>query len=255
MRFLLGRGSWGAVVPHAPLLVPEVNPASRDRAIVRSLEEVRSRRADAVFLISSHGERTGVYTRATGDLERMSIPSGRAAAPVEPELTGEFAFEWGEPRLDSPLDHGVVVPLLLKALPPDVPVISCALEETTGPGKSFTGARGRSAAGLAAAIATFAQRRNVAVIASAHGAAGLGANAPLTHQPGAEMLDERILEAFERDIGDLLQIDEASWTHGDPCGRAPLLVLAHLFQNHAGSVHGYDSSQGVGYIVATVDAR
>jgi hypothetical protein len=219
------------------------------------LEEVRSKPADVVFLLSPHGERAGVYTRATGDLKRMSVPSPRAELNVEPELTGEFTFEWGVPRLDAPLDHGIVVPALLNALPSGVPVIACALEEATGPGKSFNGARGRAAAALAAAIATFAQRRNVAVVASAHGAAGLAPNAPLTQRAGAEALDERLLDAVERDVGDVLQIDESSWSHGGPCGRGPLLTLSHLFQNHAGTVHGYDSSQGVGYIVATVDAR
>jgi hypothetical protein len=255
VRFLLGRGSWGAIVPHAPLLVPEINPAFRDRAVLASLEEVRTRRADVVFLISPHGERSGVYTRGAGDLKRMSIPNSRVTVDVDPELSGEFTFEWGEPRLDAPVDHGIVVPLLLNALPSGVPLIACALEEATGPGKSFSGGRGRAAAALAAAIATFAQRRNVAVIASAHAAAGLGANAPLTERPGADALEDRVLNAVERDVGDLLQIDESSWVRGDPCGRAPLLTLAHLFQNHAGTVHGYDSSQGVGYIVATVDAR
>ena len=255
MRALLGRGSWGAIVPHAPLLAPAINPAFKTRAVLSSLEEIRSKSADVVFLISSHGERDGVYTRATGDLKRMSIPGGRAVLNVDPELTGEFAFEWGQPRLDAPLDHGIVVPALSNAIPEGVPVIACALEETTGPGKTFTGARGRAAAALAATIATFAQRRNVAVIASAHGSAGLAPNAPLTQRPGAEALDERLLDAVENDVGNVLQIDESSWEHGDPCGRGPLLTLSHLFQNHSGTVHGYDSSQGVGYIVATVDAR
>ena len=255
MRLLLGRGSWGAVVPHAPLLVPSINPSGGGRGLAGSLEAVRSRDADVVFLISPHAERQGVYTRRVGDLKRMSIPNARAELTVDPELSGQFAFDWGEPRVDLPLDHGVVVPSLLGALPVGVPVIPCALDETTGPRKSFSGAQGRAAAGLAAAIATFAQRRNVAVIASGHGAAGLGPNAPLTQKPGADALDERILDAIESDLGDLLQIDEASWSHGDPCGRAPLLALAHLFQGHAGTVHGYNSSQGVGYIVATVDAQ
>jgi hypothetical protein len=255
VRFLLGRGSWGAVVPHAPLLVPEVNPASRDRDVVRSLEHVRARAADVIFLISPHGERTGAYTRAVGDLRPMSIPGPRAQLQVDPELTGAFGFEWGEPRLDAPLDHGIVVPRLLEALPSGVPVIACALEESTGPGKSFSGAKGRSSAALAAAIATFAARRNVGVIASGHGAAGLAPHAPLTQRAGADALDERLLDAIGRDFADLLQIDEASWDHGDPCGRGPLLTLAHLFQGHPGEVHAYDAAQGVGYVVATVDAR
>ena len=255
MPLLLGSGSWGAVVPHAPLLVPSINPAGGGRGLAGALEAVRSRDADVVFLVSPHAERQGVYTRAVGDLKRMSIPKARAEFSVDPELSGQFAFEWGEPRVDLPLDHGVVVPSLLGALPIGAPVISCALEETTGPQKSFTGAQGRAAAGLAAAIATFAQGKKVAVIASGHGAAGLGPRAPLTQLPGAEVLDERILDAIESDLGDVLQIDEASWSHGDPCGRGPLLALAHLFQGNAGAVHGYNSTQGVGYIVATVEAQ
>lgn len=255
MRFLLGRGSWGAIVPHAPVLLPSVSPAFRGRALPAALAHIRERKADVAILISSHGERSGVYSRAFGSLDRMDVPNVRAEAAVDPELAGELAFEWGEPRLDAKWDHGIVVPVALDALPPDVPVIACALEEATGPGKTFSGTRGRAAGALAAAIATFAQRRNVAVIASAHLSAGLTDASPLSKQLGADSLDERILEAIATDVGGLLQIDESSWSHGDPCGRGPLLVLAHLFQNHSGTVHEYDSSQGVGYLVATVDAQ
>lgn len=255
MRFLLGLGSWGAIVPHAPLLLPGVNATFSSSELLRSLSHVRERRADVVILISPHGTRSGVYARATGSLDPMGIPGHRAEAPLEPELVGELAFEWGEPRIDAPFDHGIVVPLLLDALPPRTPVVACALEESTGPGKSFSGTRGRAAASLAATIAGFAQRRKVAVIASAHTAAGLAPHGPLGLAPGAEALDRRVLDAIETDLGGLLQIDEPSWEHGDPCGHSALLVLAHLFQDHPGMVHAYDASQGVGYLVATVDAR
>ena len=255
MPFLLDGVAWGAIVPHAPLLVPAVSPGYRGSALLDSLIHVRDRVADAIVVITPHGERTGVLARSGGSLARMGLPRLRADAPADPQLIGELAFEWGEPRLDTAPDHGLVVPLLLDAFPAGVPIIACALEETTGPGKSFSGARGRSAASLAAAIAGFAGRKRIGVVASAHTSAGLAPHAPLTERPGSDAFEERVLQAWENDIGRLLEIDEASWDHADPCGRGPLLVLAHLFQGRTGIVHCHDTSQGVGYLVATDDGR
>lgn len=255
MPFLLDGVAWGAIVPHAPLLVPALGSTQRVPALADALTHIRERTADAIVVISPHGRRTGVLASSGGSLGGMGLPQLRADAAVDPHLIGALAFEWGEPRIDLPPDHGVVVPLLLDAFASDVPIVACTLEETTGPGKSFSGVRGRSAAALAAAIASFAGRKRIGVVASAHTSAGLAAHAPLTLRAGADAFEERLRGAWENDIGRILEIDEASWDHADPCGRGPLLVLAHLFQGKAGAVHAYDASQGVGYVVATVEGR
>jgi hypothetical protein len=251
VRFLLGPGSWGAVVPHAPLLIPDINPAFAESEFLASFASVVERRADLIVLVSGHGERTGVYARSGGSLASMSLPAFVADGEVDPDANRELALEWGEPRLEGEADHGVVVPLLLGALPSDTPIVCCALAETTGPGRSFSGPQGRTAASLAAAIAAFAGRRRVGVIASAHTSAGLAAHGPLTLRPGAQAFEERVLDALASDVGRLLEIDEAAWHAGDPCGRGPLLVLSHLFQGRSLEVHGYDTSTGVGYVVAS----
>jgi hypothetical protein len=251
VRLLLGSGSWGAIVPHAPALIPQVNPSYAGTDLLDSLDAIRSRQAELLVLISPHGTGNGVYTRASGSLRAMSIPKVRADAATDPQYVGELALEWGEPRIERDPDHGIVVPLALHALPPEPPVVACALGSSTGPGDSFSGPQGRAAASLAAAISTFSGKRTVGVVASAHTSAGLSPKGPLTLRPQAEAFEERALAAIATDIGGLLEIDEAAWRAGDPCGRGPLLTLAHLFQGRAFNVHSYDGSSGVGYLVAS----
>jgi hypothetical protein len=232
-------------------LVPDINPSFAETEFLSSFAAVVERSADLVVLVSGHGERTGVYARSGGSLAPMSLPNFVADAEADADANRELALEWGNPRLEGEADHGVVVPLLLGAIPTGASTVCCALDETTGPGKSFSGPQGRSAASLAAAIAAFAGRRRVGVIASAHTSAGLSAQGPLTLRAGAQAFEERLLDALGTDVGRLLEIDEAAWHAGDPCGRGPLLVLAHLFQGRSMEIHGYDASAGVGYVVAT----
>lgn len=249
MQLLLGADSWGAIVPHAPLLIPEVNPGEIGRRVIESLGPIQDRTADLVVLVSPHGNRSGVYSRAGGSLKPMSLPDVTADVPTEFELQWDLVFEWHKERLDAEPDHGIVVPLALNALPSDASVLACAMRETTGPGNAFDEEDARSAEVLARAIASIASERTVAVIASAHTSAALSDRAPLTRRPEAEKFEDRLLSTLERDLAGIVELE--GWEAGDPCGRGPLLVLAHLFGGRGLETHAYDSSTGVGYLVAS----
>ncbi|MGI8407821.1 MAG: hypothetical protein ACR2L3_04860, partial [Actinomycetota bacterium] len=105
------------VAPHAPLLRTEVagaaDPCARSRRVATG---VLARRAGALFVIvSPHAERTGVYSRAKGDLGSFGMPalsfSGKSS-----ELAERLAGIWGRPLLDAPVDHGALIPLSLAPL-------------------------------------------------------------------------------------------------------------------------------------------
>lgn len=245
----------GAIVPHAPLLAIGANsdgiPAAR-QAIAAALGAIRSISCDLVIVISPHGPTGRVYRAPGGSLSGFGVPDLSATTSGSGSQAA-LAAEWGVPVMDGS-DHGIVVPLLLGALP-DAPVVACALAEWTG-ASTRPGGRGDpsaaldSAARLAAAILSVAGDLRVLVVCSAHGPAGLSPRAPLTERPESRVLERRILDALSRDPGGLAGIGVDEWAAGGACGAGPLAVFGRLFAGRSAEVVAYEAPVGVGYLVA-----
>ncbi|MPZ70368.1 MAG: hypothetical protein GEU71_12700 [Actinobacteria bacterium] len=247
----------GAIVPHAPLLtigansdgIPEV------MATIRSaLEGVRSIPSDVVILVGPHGPTTGVYRTPAGSLAGFGAP-GMHAGAARSEVSTTLAEAWGVPEIDGS-DHGVIVPLLLDALPP-VPIVACTLADWTGNSTGW-GDEGdpdtsmASAARLGEAIASLAADGSVLVVASAHTSAALSPRAPLTEREEGSRLDDRILGALRGDPRGLLDISPSQWAAGGACGAGPLTLFGQLFGGRSCEVLAYEAPVGVGYLVARV---
>lgn len=247
----------GAIVPHAPLLAVGANSdgiPDAIRTIGTALEHIRSIECDVVVLVGPHGASDGVYPEAAGSLGGFGVPHLSVAAPGS-ELSSALAASWAVPEIYAH-DHGVVVPLLLDALPP-VPVVACTLKDWTGsstiPGGHIdAGASIASAARLGDAIASLPEDLAVLVVASAHTSAALSPRAPLTERDAGARLDGRILEALRSDPGRLLDISHQEWAAGGACGAGPLSLFGRLFAGRPAEVLAYEAPVGVGYLVARV---
>lgn len=227
----------GAIVPHAPLLVPaiageKVGRATEATRTAFSALDVSA--ADVVVIVSPHGERDGVYQRVAGDLDRFGRRGTSVEHPTDHKLATALARRWGVEVVDQPLDHGIVVPLVLMKVP-EVPVIGCSVTASPDP--------------LSAAlkeeldVATF-------VVASANTSAALTARAPLTERPAGRELDDRVLNALRSDPGSIEQIPADLWRGGGSCGRVPLTLFGRLFSEAHVDVLSYEHPFGVGYLVA-----
>ncbi len=247
----------GAIVPHAPLLAIGANSDGIPEAITmigHALEKVRSIACDVVVLVGPHGATDGVYRSPGGSLGGSGAPDLQADA-AESEMSQVFADAWGVSEIEGS-DHGVVVPLLLDALPP-VPVVACTLKgwtgNSTGPGtEGDPGDSMASATRLGDAIVSLAVDRSILVVASAHSSAALSPRAPLTERPEGPRLDERILGALRSDPGGLLEIPASEWGAGGACGAGPLTLFGRLFAGRSCEVLAYEAPVGVGYLVAQV---
>ena len=239
----------GAVVPHAPVLLEDIQPSlDEGRRIRKAIDELDFSSADVIVLVSPHGPAAGIYERCEGSLSGFGIDGVEAVRATDVDLSRSLANAWGRTYIESPLDFGVVVPLLL-GLGGTLPVVGVSLPQTTGPGGSSLSDAIDAAKTLSRALMTVADERDVAVVASAHASAGLSARAPLTEVAGATEVDRELVAALEDDPARVEGLVERLHETGDACGAGPLAMLAQLFEGWRSEGVTYEAPYGVGYLV------
>lgn len=204
-----------------------------------------AKNAEVLVIASPHGPALGIYRRVSGDLGAFGLSVISVAAQTY-DLWSEVA---GSERvaIESPADHGVVVPLRLIAW--DLPVIALATADSDA-GRAGPAA---SAAGRAARlIQQIATTKNVAVVASVNTSAALSARAPYPNDANASESETRLLEILQTDMELLKNEAEAITEQGRSCALSPLLVLAELFGGRGMELLAHEAPVGVGYLVAQV---
>jgi hypothetical protein len=244
----------GAVVPHAPVLLPEIGGRSgaeaRDR-ILRACDKIDTSGAEVLLVVSPHGRGAGVYARGTGSEASFGGPEARLDSSTDRDAAESLARAWKAPLLEDELDHGAVGCLHL--LDVRRPSVVAALPETTGP-DATTDACAAMVEGrkLAGAVKRSFTGSSVLVVASAHTSAALTPRAPLTERPEGKSLDERVLRSLATDVGALDDISCDAWTAGGSCGAGPFAAFGRLLSGRSAEVLAYEHPFGVGYLVATV---
>lgn len=214
----------GAIVPHAPLLLPEIagpEVAAAAGSIGDAIRSIDLGEADAILLLTPHAPTAGVYRAKKGDLSGFGVSDVEVSLKAHPRL----AKSLGLPTVDGPLDHGVVVPLRIGGW--DLPVVAIGVEEgmSIEPGSDI----------------------DVAVVASVNGSTGLSARAPSMEIPGAARAQEDFMAALERDVSAAARL----YLPG-ACGPVVLGAFADAFAGRRADVLAYEAPVGVGYVVAQV---
>jgi MEMO1 family protein len=244
----------GAVVPHAPVLLPEIGGRSgaeaRDR-VLRACDKIDTSGAEVFLVVSPHGRVAGVYARGTGTEASFGGPEARIDSPTDTRAAESLARAWKAPLLEDELDHGAVGCLHL--LDVRRPSVVATLPETTGPGATTDACtamvEGRK---LAGAVKRAFNGSSVLVVASAHTSAALTPRAPLTEKPEGRALDDRVLTSLATDAGGLDDISCDAWTAAGSCGAGPFAAFGRLLSGRRADVLAYEHPFGVGYLVAAV---
>ncbi|MDQ4142786.1 MAG: hypothetical protein M3198_03425 [Actinomycetota bacterium] len=239
----------GAVVPHAPLLLPaisgpEVAPAAT--TLRRAMGEIDLTGFDLVVVLSPHGRRTGVYPQAAGTLGDFGYSGIGLEMEGDAEVTAALASAWGSPLLDDGADHGIVVPFLLWNTEHErmsCPVVAASLAETSGDG----------AISFAEALLEVTGDRRVLFVASANGSAGLSARAPVTEIEGTAQLEDAFLDALRQDAAGVEKVVGELVEQAGSCGGGPLTALARLCAGQSSRILAHERPVGVGYTVAVTD--
>lgn len=244
-------GPPSALVPHAPLLLAELCPVGFEQQTQRvrdAIEALPWRDVDLTVLLSPHGERSGVYRAARGSLSGFGVTGIEGEWAIDPDRAEELAEAWGAPLLDLPIDHGILVPLLLGAAG-GRPVVAAALAETTGATGEIESSL-RAARRLAPSLRRFGAR--VGFVASINSSAALSPRAPYGEQRAALEIEEELLAALHADVGRLDALAPRLFDAGRSCAAGPLACLARLRPGSRGRLCAYERPAGVGYPVAFV---
>ena len=256
--------SLAAVVPHPPILLPEIG-AGREAAAQATLDAyaviadaLRADRPDRVLLISTHGivtlRRFHLLTAPlTGDLEPFGAPQCRVEQPNDPTLAEAVlaaARRDGQPLSPvdhwEPHDHSAIVPLTL---------LGDALAETptTVVSVCFRSTREHHEFGRCLAEAIASAPGRTAVIASGDGAHTLNAESPQGFHPQAAPFQRALNDALhEWDTEAILGFEEDLRREIDESVVSPTALLAGILRGRPTRVEllAAEAPWGVAYTTA-----
>jgi len=260
---------FGCIVPHPPLLVPEVGGgrereiSATTRAMERLSKELAGHQPDTIFVISPHGaslyDAMGVATAraSSGNMLMWGAPGldfdfendaeAVSAIQEEAKAAGVPLKSIGEKRYE--LDHGVTVPLYflrkglkqVRLVPLTFSWLPLNIHYTFG--KALRRAAERSG-------------RRVALVASGDLSHRLLPEAPAGYDPMGQVFDKKLVEAIERyDARAILGLDEDLVSHAGECGLRSIVILLGALEGLSArpQVLSYEGPFGVGYLVASFD--
>jgi hypothetical protein len=249
----LSAGITGALVPHAPLLLPEVSgeEISGETGPIREvLATIAFDDVDLVVVLSPHAAETGVYSTVAGSLDDFGVPGVKLQRQTDAGVVDALTATWDKPTVRDRVDHGVLLPLMLLGTA-DTPVVAAGLSEVDGGLGSFERAMD-DAASFARAIGELSNEMRILLAVSAQTSCALTPRAPLTERAEAKPAEAAVIDALSGDPAALRGSLEELWKRGGSCSPATLAVYGDVFGGRASEVLAYQYPFGVGYVVARV---
>ncbi|HEX7294758.1 MAG TPA: AmmeMemoRadiSam system protein A, partial [Pyrinomonadaceae bacterium] len=255
---------FSGIVPHPPIMVPEVGQESIDdvRSSIDAMAEFTRRLVDSnagtVILISPHAplelDSFVAYQgpEVRGDFANFRAPNTRLNAAVDQELLDAITKHAAANNYnidgitDAKLDHGTAVPLyfLLK---------NGWRGKVVALGYSFLSIKDHLKFGDCIRKAIDETGRSVAFVASGDLSHRLRPDAPAGYNPGAYLFDQQVVQALEEnDPQSIVQIDPGLRKLAGECGYRSMVVALGAtrdLQSHC-EVLSYEAPFGVGYLVA-----
>jgi AmmeMemoRadiSam system protein B len=260
---------FGCVVPHPPVIVPDVGRGQESTisATISAMEELtrlmKNKRPDTTMIVSPHGkylpDAMGVLTSASsvGDMKQWGsrepqryfkndqglvklIMEEAQAANIPLKSIGRGTYS---------LDHGVMVPMHF---------LYDAMEDTHLVPLTFSWLPLEAHFAFGKALRRAAEKSNmrIALIASGDMAHRLIPQAPAGYDPMARIFDEKLVHAVSRmDSRALMNFDPDLVERAGECGLRSVVILMGALDglNVKPKVLSYEGPFGVGYLVASME--
>jgi MEMO1 family protein len=254
------------LLPHSPLLVPEIGRANHaffektSQSFTKTAEKLLAREIDTIIIISSHAEISADYfclnvaPEMAVDLKDFGFIPPKTALPGASILADKINLELGatfpiQMASETSLDHGSSIPAYLfknLGLSPKILVISPASGLDAETIFSFGSSLGKIIG---------ENEKNIAVIASGDLSHRLKKKSPGGYSPKGARYDSRIIEGL-REKGkaaeNLLKIDKKLIEAAGECAYKPLILLLGLLNgiDFEVEIMAYQTDFGVGYLSA-----
>ncbi len=275
--FRVGKGGdvvswmWAALMPHPPVLVPEVGRGREKEApstlegLELMMEALRERRPDVLLLLSPHQPYApgalflNAADRAAGTLAPFGAPSAAVNLLCPEERRGALAGhlsaagvrirEGNRPDLTS--DQGALVPLYFlqrawgrEKLPPVLLASPIGLTPD-------------EALRLGTGLASFDDGLRWGLVASGDLSHRLTPGAPAGYSPEGRVFDEAVLDALNAaDAGPLFALSPETLEAAGECGLRSVMAMLGLCKALPGALRvvSYEGPFGVGYCNALWEA-
>jgi AmmeMemoRadiSam system protein B len=260
---------FGCMVPHPPLLVPDVGKGQEAviKATSGAMEKLAGildqKKPETVVFISPHTQlhsnAMGILTAesSVGDMSRWGASRTRNRFENDLELVELILEEATTANIaTSPfdegqfeLDWGIMVPMhFLQPALRGVPLLVLAF--------SFLSLKTHFAYGQAIKRAIDRSQKKVALIASGDLSHRLIPSAPAGYDPMGKVFDERLIKALSSmDIQDILNMEPVLIERAGECGlRSSVILLGALDGLKVKpEILSYEGPFGVGYLVASFE--
>ncbi|MBE0446706.1 MAG: AmmeMemoRadiSam system protein A [Actinobacteria bacterium] len=263
----------GCLMPHPPIIVPEVGRGSIDRvestvhAMESISEEVMRANPETLVFISPHSagfadsfavkaDPTLVGSFANFGAANIAFSVQNDLQLVEALLMAANSYELSMTKVGSgyvklfqsgELDHGALVPLYYLRRHVDLPIILLSI--------SYGGFDEHYSLGVAIQKASDSIPKRVAFIASGDLSHRLIPGAPAGYNPRAIDFDAKIDEIFDTGyFNELVELDPSLIDAAGECGLRSIYALAGAFNGFdvRTKIYSYEAPFGVGYMAAAV---
>lgn len=259
----------GIMVPHPPLIIPDVGRGQEQlitdtiQAYDRAARLVAEDRPDTIVVLSPHAVMYADYfhispgTGARGDFGSFLAPQAAVEAEYDEEFSNELsrlADEAGFPmgtdgERDSALDHGTMIPLhFINRYYRDYRLVRIGVS-----GLPFTD---HYRAGQLIRQAADVLGRRTAVVASGDLSHKLRGDGPYGYSEEGPEYDKRIMEVMgHAGFGGLLEFTENFCSKAGECGHRSFVMMAGAMDGMAVKSRSlaYQGPFGVGYGVCTFE--
>ena len=256
----MGSLEFAAIMPHPPILLPEIGKKQLDaakkssQALAELVQHLKNKQFDTVIIITPHGEigqaSVPVYTGHVfeGSFAMFGLPKPIYSFRGEPELAREIikncSFACSSPA--TIMDHGALVPLhFLKPVMKKATVLPIAI--------AFMPLARLFEFGQSLAQTIAQSDKKVLLVASADMSHRLTQNSPSGYSPRGQEFDDQLVKLVESyDVNGILKIDPLL---ADEAGQDALWSISVLLGSLDGlnvkhQVLSYEGPFGVGYMVA-----
>jgi len=256
----------GVIMPHPPLLLPQVGRGG-EKQISKTSFACREASAwimgikpDTLVIISPHSViyRDSLHIspgiRASGNFSRFGAPDAGFEAEYDRELVGAIlrtAHDKGLPvdaewERDPSMDHGTMVPMYFlsqaEGWPPPLGVMRVGLS-----GLSFAD---HYRLGKCISEAAEELNRRIGIVASGDLSHYVREDGPYGFRPEGPEYDQILMDIIGRAaFGELLDMDRRFCDRAGECGQRSFLILAGALdgQEVDARILSYESITGVGY--------